>query len=208
MNTSERVHLERGPCYAEELTQRRGALRAELLPILAASPSFVWELGCGHGHFLTAYAETHPEKICIGVDIASERIARANRKRDRAKLGNLHFLRADARLFLEALPAGAAFTDLFILFPDPWPKLRHHKHRIIRPDFLTVAASRATPDTRLYFRTDFAPYFASASQLLEANAHWRITHDEWPFEFTTVFQGRAKSFQSLIARRASEADWK
>src|SRR5687768_7454544 len=113
--------------YAAALAARRTELQSQLDRIFGTSREFTWELGSGHGHFLTAFAQVHRDKCCIGVDIESDRIARAVRKRDRAQLENLFFLRADARLFLECLPERAAFSDLFILFPDPWPKLRHHK---------------------------------------------------------------------------------
>src|ERR1043165_5508132 len=136
------------------MEQRRVELRGSFARILAGQTEFVWELGCGHGHYLTAYAAAHPDKLCLGVDLVQERIERATKKRDRAKLANLHFIRAEARLFLEMLPPAATFSDVFILFPDPWPKARHHKHRIIQPEVLEVIAARATPMCRLLFRTD------------------------------------------------------
>ena len=185
--------------YAAVLAARRAELQGQLSRILGADADFTWELGCGHGHFLTAFAATHPGKRCIGVDIESDRIARALRKRDRAKLTNLFFLRADARLFLDCLPDGAAFSDLFILFPDPWPKLRHHKHRIIQPEFLSRAAARAAPIARLCFRTDSAPYFEYAQRHVRAHSDWALVDEPWPFEFSTVFQNRALQYQSFIA---------
>ena len=169
-------------------------------PELAQSSPFTWEIGCGHGHFLTAYAQTHPDEVCIGIDIVGERIGRAVRKRDRAKLANLHFFHAEARLFLETLPHPASFTRLFILFPDPWPKLRHHKHRILRLDFLTAAAARAGDGARLYFRTDYLPYFDDVRVTLSGHLNWLLTEEPWPFEHDTVFQSRAEKFYSLVAK--------
>jgi tRNA (guanine-N7-)-methyltransferase len=185
------------------LAARRTELRGQLDSIFSSCREFTWELGCGHGHFLTALAQAHRDKRCIGVDIESDRIARALRKRDRAQLENLFFLRAEARLFLDCLPDGAAFSDLFILFPDPWPKLRHHKHRIIQPEFLSVAAARAAETARLCFRTDSAPYFEQAQRVVRGHPRWAIVDEEWPFEFNTVFQNRASHYQSFIARVTS-----
>jgi tRNA (guanine-N7-)-methyltransferase len=191
--------------YHAELERRRTALQAQFHELLPGGATFTWELGSGHGHFLTAYAAAHPEKLCIGVDIVSERVERALRKRDRARLGNLFFVHAEARLFLETLPPGVTFGELFILFPDPWPKVRHQKHRILQPDFLTAAAQRARPNSRLCFRTDSGPYFAQARRIVHADPAWRLSEEPWPFEFTTVFQSRAPSYQSLIARYAAGA---
>jgi tRNA (guanine-N7-)-methyltransferase len=186
--------------HSAELLRRREELRGPLLQVLGASSVFTWELGCGHGHFLTAYAQAHPDKLCVGIDIVSERIERALRKRDRARLSNLTFLRAEARLFLDAIPPGVSFSELFILFPDPWPKLRHHKHRVLQPEFLKAAASRASNRSQLCFRTDSTAYFEYADRIVRSHPRWQVSNETWPFEFTTVFQSRAASYQSLIAR--------
>ena len=186
--------------YRQHMEQRRRDLREQLSSILRPNTSFVWEIGCGHGHFLTAYAHAHPNTLCVGIDIMGDRIDRALRKRHRARLNNLHFLHADARLFLEAIPAGVSLGGIFILFPDPWPKLRHHKHRLLKPDFLAQTARHATPETRLYFRTDFTPYFHDAQSIVTSHDAWETTADPWPFEFSTVFQERAAHHESLVAR--------
>lgn len=173
------------------------ALQAEARPLLTL------EIGCGHGHYLTAYSAAHPDTFCIGIDLLKDRIARAGRKRDRAKLTNLIFLEAEACEFLDALPPSAVLADVFILFPDPWPKRRHHKNRIIQPDFLSALADKAASGARLCFRTDFAPYYADARRTLAAHSDWKLDESHpWPFELETVFQSRADSYQSLVACRA------
>lgn len=186
--------------YRKLIEQRREAVRVELSGISPFPPSLVWEIGCGHGHFLTAYAQAHPDETCIGVDIVGERIARAQRKRNRLQLNNLRFIQSEAKLFLEALPPRTQFSRIFILFPDPWPKLRHHKHRIMQPAFLSTLAGRAGERTRLYFRTDFSPYFQATHDVVVGHPSWALSAEPWPFEFETVFQTRAPSYQSLVAR--------
>lgn len=188
------------------MEKRRSDLRDWFAAHLDPQTHLTWEIGCGHGHFLTAYARAHPDELCIGVDIVSDRIERANKKRDRAKLANLHFIHAEARLFLELLPPEVTFGRLFILFPDPWPKSRHHKHRIMQPEFLADAAKRAGQGTRLYFRTDFTPYYSDTKEVLHAHHDWKIVADDapvdgepWPFEHETVFQARAEAYHSIIA---------
>lgn len=188
--------------YAAVLTERRDVLREQLSAILSPQqPRFLLEVGCGHGHFLQAYAAAHPDTLCIGVDMESDRIARATKKRDRARLPNLHFIRSEARLFLASLPDYARISSVFILFPDPWPKSRHHKHRLIQPGFLDAIAVRAVPDCNLYFRTDHHPYFTEAKATVSESPHWQLSDAPWPFEFETVFQSRAERHDSLIARR-------
>lgn len=193
------------PKYQSIVEQRREALRTQLQAALPPSGRFVLEVGCGHGHFLTAYAAAHPETTCIGIDLIGERIERATRKRDRARLGHLHFIQAEARLFLETLPEGASIAAVFILFPDPWPKLRHNKHRILQAPFLASLAARAENACPLHFRTDFAPYHLAARETIASDPMWELTNEPWPFEFVTVFQQRAEEYYSLVARRRDQS---
>lgn len=192
--------MELTPKYLSIIEQRKSALLAQLDAVLPASREFVWEVGSGHGHFLTAYAAAHPDRVCVGIDLVGERIERGLKKRDRAKLPNLHFIQAEARLFLDVLPQDVRTSAIFILFPDPWPKLRHNKHRILQSSFLANAATHAAAGCPLYFRTDFLPYFEAAKETLAADPHWKMTEDPWPFEFKTVFQERAPQYYSLVAR--------
>ncbi len=159
------------------------------------------EIGCGHGHFLTAYAQAHPDEYCLGLDIIADRILRAQKKAHRAGLTNLAFLHAEAALLLDALPADWELQHIFVLFPDPWPKRRHHKNRLMQPDFLQkLAAKTAGQGARLNFRTDYEPYYKDAMAVLQMHAKWEGTDEPWPFEFETVFQSRADTFHSCVAK--------
>jgi len=191
--------MERTQEYLSLVESRRAELRAQL-GCLDGATRIILEVGSGHGHFLTAYAASHPDRLCIGIDLLGERVERACRKRDRARLNNLHFVQAEARLFLEVLPSAVELDAVFVLFPDPWPKLRHNKHRILQPRFLTALAERCAPDCPLYFRTDHAPYFAAVHADLATTPPWVLVEESWPFEYATVFQQRAPAFQSLVAR--------
>ena len=190
------------PDYRTRMQQRRELLLATLESILPAPSPLTLELGCGHGHFLTAYAKTNPSKVCIGIDIVRERIERALRKRHRAQLKNLHFIHTEGNMFFDTVPDGTRVSELFILFPDPWPKSRHHKNRIIQPGFLSAAARKMTHDGLLCFRTDYQPYFEHALLQVSDHPEWTPTSEAWPFEFTTVFQSRASQYHSFIARRS------
>lgn len=181
---------------------RLAELRARLAPLFPASKPVTLEIGSGHGHFLTAYAAAHPEKLCLGIDIIADRLDRSARKSGRAKLANIHWLHAEAALFLEALPAAANLAEIFLLFSDPWPKRRHWKNRVLQPEFLTLLASRAGKGARLYFRTDHEPYFAQGIEFINEHPAWELDASSlWPFELASVFQQRAEAHQSFIARR-------
>jgi tRNA (guanine-N7-)-methyltransferase len=191
------------PTHYQALLERRREVVAEKLQsILPPSASaFTWEVGCGHGHFLTAYATAHPDRLCIGVDIESARIERAEKKRIRAALPNLHFIHAEARLFLQALPSHGRIHEVFVLFPDPWPKSRHHKHRLLQPGFLETLALHTTPDARIFFRTDHREYFTEGVAAITRSIYWEKCDTPWPFEFETVFQSRASTHYSVVTRK-------
>lgn len=191
------------PEFLAHVADRQAALRTHLAALLPAGTPLTLELGCGHGHFLTRYAAAHPNQCCVGLDLLADRIRRAVRKRDRARLAHLHFLKCEAVEFLACLPAGVTLGEVFVLFPDPWPKRRHHKNRLLQADFLTQLADRSGQGSRLFFRTDHAEYFAFARAALASHPAWRIDPTvPWPFEEPTVFQQKAAAFQSLVAVRA------
>lgn len=191
---------------AQAITESRLAeLRERLGPLLQTKLPLTLEIGCGHGHYLTGYAQAFPQKFCLGIDLLPDRLARAERKSTRAGLPNIAWLRADVNLFLTALPPETRLAEIFILFSDPWPKRRHWKNRVLQPEFLTSLAARAGEGARLCFRTDHAPYFAQAKEFTAQHPDWTLVPEEpWPFELATVFQQRAaEGHQSYIARRRS-----
>lgn len=190
------------PEYMAKVAATRAELQADLRSALGGASRFVWEVGCGHGHFLTAYADRHRELPCVGIDLLNERVVRAAKKKNRAGLAHLHFIRADAQMFLEEMPASVEFAAVYVLFSDPWPKKRHHKNRIMQARFLSDVARHASAGVPLYFRTDHKDYFAAAREVVESHPDWRLDPQApWPFELPTVFQQRAESFQSIVALR-------
>jgi len=185
--------------------QRMERLREALAPLLQERRELVLEIGCGHGHYLAAFAAAHPWYYCIGFDRAGARVRRAEVKADRGKLDNALFLRADAGELLHALPEGLRFAKVLILFSDPWPKKRHHKNRIIQPGVLARLAAITAPGGELCFRTDHEGYFEWTMEQVAASPYWEIAEDvAWPFENRTVFQDLAPAYQSLVAVRNVE----
>ncbi|HEU5081421.1 MAG TPA: SAM-dependent methyltransferase [Opitutaceae bacterium] len=189
------------PKHLSAKAERLQALGILLERLLAGINGITLEIGSGHGHFLTAYAATHRSEVCVGIDIILDRLARSERKRTRAGLTNLHFVRAEASEFMEVLPKHVALEKIFILFPDPWPKRRHHKNRLMQTAFLTALAARSRSSAKLFFRTDHVDYFTAATAALRSHPHWEIDESaSWPFELATVFQERAETHHSCIAR--------
>lgn len=191
--------------YAEHLDwvrERRKQLKNQLAEIFPTRTQITLEIGCGHGHWLADYAAVHPEKNCLGVDIIRDRIERARKKANRAGAANASFVRAEAFEALDLMPEHVRLDQVFILFPDPWPKKRHWKKRLFSTNFLAELGKRSASGVRCHFRTDYDPYFAWAVEVVEGQSLWRREPEfEWPFERETVFQSRAMSYQSLVLVR-------
>lgn len=186
--------------YLEAQASRVSSLRGQLEQYAPDPAGVVLEIGCGHGHYLTAYAGHNPTAHCLGIDLVSRRIRKANAKRDKGKLERLAFFKADVREFLMAWPDHLALERIFILFPDPWPKQRHTKNRIIQHALLDDLARYSREGTCLHFRTDDDNHFAWGMDVIASHPAWRIEAPiEWPFENPSFFQNLFTGYSSLTA---------
>ena len=130
---------------------------AALFPVL--QPLEV-ELGSGDGTFLLDYARLHPERTFLGVERLLGRLRKIDRKGRRAGLANLRVIRLEASYLVEFLLPAGSVTALHIYFPDPWPKRKHRKNRLVNERFVETASRVLTPDGRVFLRTDAADYLA------------------------------------------------
>ena len=117
------------------------------------------ELGSGDGSFIVNYAKLHPEHNFLGVERLLGRLRKVDRKARRAGLTNLSGLRIESAYFLEYLLPRASVTALHIYFPDPWPKRKHRKNRLVNERFTQLAHEVLVPGGVVYLRTDDRDYF-------------------------------------------------
>lgn len=118
----------------------------------------VWlEIGFGGGEHMAGQAERSPDVLIIGVEPFLNGVASAVRHVDDRGLTNVRIHQGDAREVATRLP-DACLDRVFILFPDPWPKSRHHKRRLVQPDFIVELARLLKPGGGLRFATDWAEY--------------------------------------------------
>ena len=126
------------------------------------------ELGCGDGSFLLQWAAKNPERNFLGVERLKGRVTKIDRKGRRLGLTNLRGLRLEATYVLEWMIAAGSLAAIHIYFPDPWPKKRHHKRRLVQSPLTELAARALAPDGVLYLRTDHAEYFAQMEAVMAA----------------------------------------
>jgi tRNA (guanine-N7-)-methyltransferase len=149
---------------------------------LAPEAREVWlEIGFGGGEHLAAQAGAHRDVLLLGAEPFLNGVASAVRHVEEAGLANVRIHAGDARELLAALPV-ASLARVFILFPDPWPKARHHKRRLVNPAFAVDLARAMAPGARLRFATDWADYADHALRVLTAEPRfaWLAQRaDDW-----------------------------
>ena len=144
--------------------------RLDLARIFPKPQPLEVELGCGDASFLVEYAKRHPERNFIGVERLLGRLRKLDRQGRRTGLANLRGVRIESSYFLEyLLPPGSA-SALHIYFPDPWPKKRHHKNRLVDERFRKIARAALAPDGVVYLRTDDRDYFGQMTGVFGAVA--------------------------------------
>ncbi|HVI31686.1 tRNA (guanosine(46)-N7)-methyltransferase TrmB [Phenylobacterium sp.] len=135
----------------------------------------VWlEIGFGGGEHMAAQAAKHPDVLILGAEPFQNGVASALRHIDEQGLKNVRVKDGDARELLSHLPDGS-LERVFILFPDPWPKARHHKRRLVQADVAAELARVLKPGGRLRFASDWADYVDWSLERLTANPAFRWT---------------------------------
>ena len=126
------------------------------------------ELGCGDASFLVEYARRHPSNNFIGVERLLGRLQKLDRKGRRAGLKNLRGVRIESAYFLQYLLPPHAAAALHVYFPDPWPKKKHRRHRLINEGFPALARAALAPGGPVFLRTDDADYFQQMNEVFSA----------------------------------------
>ena len=142
----------------------------------------VVEIGSGLGENVVEAADAHPECDFLAVEVytpgLAQAIVRAQQRNDRAGLTNLRLLQVNAAELLETgLPEGSV-DELWIFFPDPWHKSKHHKRRLVKPDFADLAARVLRPGGVWRLATDWAEYAEQMLAVGDASPHFRNAHGE------------------------------
>ena len=142
----------------------------DLLAIFGRLAPLQVDLGCGDGSFLRELAQRHPDKDFLGIERLVGRVAKACRKA--AALENVRFLNVESTYAARYLLPAASVETFYLLFPDPWPKRRHHRRRIVTADFLDSVHRALEPSGVLRVATDQLDYFQWIERLAEADGRF------------------------------------
>jgi tRNA (guanine-N7-)-methyltransferase len=158
----------------------------------------VLDIGFGAGEALVSAAATHPNIDYLGVEVHTPGIGHLLAQTERAGLGNIRVIDHDAVEVLESMLPDASFDAVNLFFPDPWPKKRHHKRRIVQPPFLRNVARVLASEGLFHFATDWADYaerakeVIAATELFEAREAAALDGNPLAFRAPTKFEARGR----------------
>jgi len=175
--------------------------------LFGAARQSIWlEIGFGGGEHLAQQAERHPTTGFIGCEVFENGIVKLLAQIEQRRRDNIRIFADDARLLIAALPP-ASIDRVFILFPDPWPKRRHHKRRLLSREMLGRLAEIMTDGAELRVATDDGYYLCSILERLTDHpafewlarrpGDWRERPADWPqtrYEEKARAAGRSPAF--------------
>ncbi len=156
--------------------------------IFGRSAPLVLEIGFGNGEALCYAAQCEADKNFLGVEVHRPGVGRLLNALANAHLDNARIFHEDAVEVLTQEIAPETLSEVRIYFPDPWPKHRHHKRRLIQPELVQLIASRMKTGGRLHLATDWAEYAQHMLEVLEAAPMWRNLAENGEFSPRPVWR--------------------
>ena len=169
----------------------------ELETIFKRKAPKVLEIGFGNGEVLAVMAETNPDTDFIGIEVYLPGIGALLNKIKTKALSNIRIIHADAAIVVPQCFADRCLDKILILFPDPWPKKRHHKRGLIRASFVDMLANKLSPGGVLHLATDWDDYAEEMhAAIAESNRYQKM--DAPPLRLITRFERRGKALNHQI----------
>jgi tRNA (guanine-N7-)-methyltransferase len=162
------------------------------------------DLGCGDGSFLCALAQRMPRQNFLGIERLSRRVRSAARKA--ASLGNVRLLQMESSYAVSHMLPARSVDTFYLLFPDPWPKRRHHRRRIVTADFLNSIHTALGNNGVTYIATDHLDYFRNIKEIAESNRGFAIDDADVDLpqsKFGLIFGQKGAAIYWLALRKIS-----
>ena len=162
------------------------------------------DLGCGDGSFLCALAQRMPDKNFLGIERLLNRVRTSARKV--ATLDNVRLLRVESSYAVRYLLPAGSVERFYLLFPDPWPKRRHHRRRIVTPGFLRSIHAALQKYGSINIATDDVDYFGEIKEIAESNSGFAIRDTDVDLpqsKFGRIFRVKGAQIHWLKLRKVS-----
>ena len=176
-------------------------------PIRSAKP-LVLEIGSGMGETTAAIARAHPEADFVAIEVHGPGVGSLLNRIDSEQIANLRVVRHDAVEVLERMVGDGSLAAIHLFFPDPWPKKRHHKRRLVRPDTAALMARKLAPGGALHAATDWPDYAEHIESVLDAEPLLEKAASGFASRPQTKFESRGRRLghpiRDLYYRRRRE----
>ena len=172
--------------------------RLDLDEVFGRRAPRVLDIGFGDGEALLTSAATFPDIDYLGAEVHEPGIGHLLVLLERSRIGNVRIVDRDAVDVIEQMLPDASFDAVNLFFPDPWPKKRHHKRRIVQPSFVASVARILKPGGLLHFATDWADYTMHAGETIPASGAFELLRNEaladdpLGFRAPTKFEARGR----------------
>jgi tRNA (guanine-N7-)-methyltransferase len=173
-----------------------GLISAEA--IFGRTAPLVLEIGSGMGETTAAIAQAHPEADFIAVEVHGPCVGSLLNRIESLQLRNLRLIRHDAVEVLERMTPDASLAAIHLFFPDPWPKKRHHKRRLVQREFAALAARKLAPGGTLHTATDWPDYAEHMNEVLSREPLLEKTVTGLISRPSTKFEARGKRLGHAI----------
>lgn len=179
--------------------------RLDFTEMFARSAPIEIDLGCGDGVFLTAMARTKPTHNFLGIERLLGRVRKVCRKVANENLKNARVLRIEVTYAVEHMMPPESVGAFHLLFPDPWPKRRHHRRRAFTTEFLLSVHRALTRNGLFHIATDHADYFHQIKNVVAATSAFAVSEPYIfpPTTFEHKFLARGVSIQRMLLRKLS-----
>lgn len=158
------------------------------------------DLGCGDGRFLAARATEHPDRDFVGVERLLGRVRSTCRKAAFRSLTNVRVIRVEIASAVEYLMPPGSVDTFHLLFPDPWPKRRHQRRRVVTPQLLEAIARALKPGGMLHLATDQRDYFEQMLRLTRESGAFEQEREQQAAFPETTFEKRFRATGEQIYR--------
>ena len=158
---------------------RYAAATLDFARVFGRAAPTVLEIGCGMGETTTAIAQSRPDVNFIGVEVFTAGVGALLKSIDELQLTSVRIVHHDAVAVVRDMIAPGSLAGIHVYFPDPWPKKRHHKRRLLQPAFVSVLASRLAPHGYLHLATDWEDYAAQMLDVLGAECQLVNLHTSY-----------------------------
>ena len=159
---------------------------------ITASRPLVLEIGSGMGETTITIAREHSEADFVAVEVHGPGVGSLLNAIEREHLGNVRVIRHDAVEVLEQMVADASLAAIHLFFPDPWPKKRHHKRRLVQPAFAALAASKLKAGGILHAATDWPDYAAHMNEVFSKEILLEAAERGFAARPSTKFESRGR----------------